>query len=434
MESILEADPEYTWGWLQLGRWYRALNAIDRYLMVANELVRLDPQNWLHQATLGEARELDEDLDGAKTAYAYASGLNPDHVDIGIQLFELQLQLLETDAAEQTLVRFRPKLDDAVARALEIRWHAANMRHPETLEGLEQLLSRDDADADEDQLWKTINAAYTRWPRATNHLLTELLARPETHPVAGAYWIRSYAKDEHWRACRKQLDSMDPGRTITHQASIAFMETLCHRRRLGQLLSFVRGHGSILQADPTAWGTAIWALVQLKKWNAAIRCGRDWQSRQGLEPWMLFHLALGHRSVGQFEEAYQIHLRAKMLPADASSPQHALWLAVEEALRGEPRVAQTWLNQASKHPGEAPDRFLAKLARALLTATDPTTRAEAGGDAGMLRLLGEVRSELPLYNKQPAFRSIYRRAIRCIRGERRGLGAVGWYLRIVGRC
>ncbi len=412
MQSILKKNPEYKWGWQQLGEWYRESNEVEKYLAVAETLVRLDPHDCMNQAVLGNARVLNEDLEGGKAAYSRAFELMPGHPFPGFRLFDLQLQTEDYAAAASTLIQLGPDIDDALALALQVRWDAANMNQPETFEGLGALLAR--VDADEEELWKAADAAYERWPMAVVRLLDESLERPETHPLAGELWIRIVAKDEHWRACRKRLEAMDPDREITHRATIAFLECLGQPGRRRQLRRFVRRHRGLLVFDVKVWGMTMWALIQQKDWRAAVRWGGDWREARGLEPWMLFNLAFGHQSLGQFEQAYQIHLRAQTLPPDGTSPRHALWLAVEEAIRGEAGVAENWLSQAQGHLDEAQDSFLAKLARVVLTAADERAREEAGGDAAIRGLLRKVRAELPSYGDEPAFRLAYTRAIRCI--------------------
>ena len=175
----------------------------------------------------------------------------------------------------------------------------------------------------------------------------------------------------------------------------------------------------------------MWALSQLKRWRDVVRLGRGWREREDLESWMLIDLSLGHRSLGQSEEAYQVNLRSQMLSEDSASVQHRLWLAIEEAIRGEAGVAETWLSKVPPHLEEAPDRFVAKLTRVVLTASEPRAVAEVGGDRGLIGLLASARAELPTYREQLAFRQTYRRVVRCIGRRRRGIGAMVWYLRTV---
>ena len=95
----------------------------------------------------------------------------------------------------------------------------------------------------------------------------------------------------------------------------------------------------------------------------------------------LIDLAFAYRSLGLDEEAYQVNLRSQLLSEDGTSTRHRLWLAVEEAIRGEAGVAETWLSKVPAQPRDPEDRFVLDLTRLVLTAGDGRAFDEAGGGA-----------------------------------------------------
>ena len=181
-----------------------------------------------------------------------------------------------------------------------------------------------------------------------------------------------------------------------------------------------------------AWASAIWSLCQLKEWRGAVRLGHRWREREDLEPWMLIDLAFANRSLGLDEEAHQVNLRSQSLSDDGASVRHRLWLAVEEAIRGEVGVAETWLSKVPTQLSDPEDRFVFGLTRLVITAGDERAFDEAGGVRGLLDLLKDAQGELPTSIKQPAYHRIRRRVIRCIGRQRSRLAAIGWYLRARG--
>ena len=427
MKEILDSNPDYTWGWQQLAVWYRQSNANDKYLAVTTKLIQLVPDNPAYQAALGEAKALNDDYAGAKAAYARAFELAPSDVAAGARLFDLQLRFEELEDAARSLNLLRPNVNEATELALRVRLDAVNGNYAESFDGLSAMVSS--SGAIEDELWSATNDVYSRWPARVNQVLGGALGDEKTHPFAGEFWVHSCLQDGHLRACGKQLEAMDSSREITRRAMILFLESLAERGERRRLLSFVRANEAALRTEGNTWASAIWSLSQLKRWQAVVRLGRGWRERKDLEPWMLIELAFGYRSLGQFEEAFQINLRVQMLSEDGSIALHRLWLAVEEAIRGEAGVAETWLSKVPEDLSEPQDRFVAQLTRVVLTAGDEQALAEVGGDRGLLEMLGRVRAELPLYRKQPAFRLTYGRAVRCIGRRRSGLGALLWHLR-----
>jgi tetratricopeptide (TPR) repeat protein len=431
MKEILDSNPDYTWGWQQLAIWYRQSNAIDEFLAVTVTLIRLVPDNPVYHSALGDARSLNDDHAGAKAAYARAFELSPDDVAAGCRLFDLQLRFEELEEAARSLNLLRPNVNEATELALRVSLDAVSRNQKESIDGLRAMVAS--TEVSEERLWSATNEVYSRWPGWAAGVLEEALGEAKTHPMFGEFWVRIYVNDDHWRACRRQIEALDPSREVTRRAMTAFMDALAEGGERRPLLSFVRANEATLREDGSTWASAIWALSQLKQWRAAVRLGLGWRKRKDLEPWMLVDLAFCHRSLGQTEEAFQINLRAQVPSEDGASARHRLWLAVEEAIRGEAGVAETWLSMLPVHLSEAQDRFVAKLTRVVLTAGDERALGEVGGDRGLVSLLIGVRAELPLYRKQPAFRLIHRRAICCIARQRRGLGAIGWYLRTVVR-
>jgi len=427
MQEILDSNPDYAWGWQQLAGWYRQTDALEKYVAVTTKLVRLAPDNSNYQAALGNAKMLCNDFVGAKAAFGRAFELAPGNVAAGSELFDLQLKSRDFEEAARTLTLLRPSVNEATDLALRVRLDAVRGNYAESFDGLSEMVVS--TGAIDEELWNATNAVHTRWPAKVNQVLGDALGDTETHPFVGEYWVSSCVHEGHWRACRKQVEAMDSSREITRRAMRAFLELMAERGERRRLLGFVRANDAALRADGETWATAIWALSQLKRWRAAVRLGRGWRERKDLAPWMLIALALGYRSLGQSEEAFQVNLRAQLLSEDGAMTRHRLWLAVEEAIRGEAGVAETWLSKVPAHLDEAEDRFVAKLTRVVLTAGDERALAEAGGDRGLVGMLKGARDELPLFRKQPAFRLIHRRAVRCIGRRRRGLGAMGWYLR-----
>jgi hypothetical protein len=146
---------------------------------------------------------------------------------------------------------------------------------------------------------------------------------------------------------------------------------------------------------------------------------------------MLLPLADGYQALGRSEEARQASLHAVTLDADPSRNAHLLWLAVEEAIGGETGTAESRLAEVPESAGERRNRFLFKLARAVIAAHSDTALARTEKSRDLRVKLAAAGAEMPEYRKQLPLRRIYRRSVRFIARRLGGLRGLAWYLRSI---
>jgi hypothetical protein len=127
---------------------------------------------------------------------------------------------------------------------------------------------------------------------------------------------------------------------------------------------------------------------------------QDWPRRKS-SPWALNGLAISLRHLQRAQEAVRVSRRALLLPPDHITPCHRAWIAIEEALDGDARKAESLLS--GLEPPEESKAFyeaLALLARAAIAVR----RSRAAGFAEARRLIQQAdalsgrnnRDSLPL--------------------------------------
>jgi hypothetical protein len=109
---------------------------------------------------------------------------------------------------------------------------------------------------------------------------------------------------------------------------------------------FLRTHGPRLARDLRTWAAAGKAWSDLGRDKEAVKWLSDWPSREGVEAWMLLPLAATLWVLGRRKEAALVSRHAVELPADGSTGQHALWVALDEALAGRSDESGRWLTRA----------------------------------------------------------------------------------------
>jgi hypothetical protein len=146
---------------------------------------------------------------------------------------------------------------------------------------------------------------------------------------------------------------------------------------------------------------------------------------------MLVNLGIALRGLGRHVEATEVSRAALQLPCDSSTPDHVLWLALEERIDGRPGAWATRLFTTSTADTKSA-RFLRELERALglVQSASPDRRLEAFLKAKH-SITAVAKAASPIVDDRGAVFATYRRVVRRLAQQRGDLRAWLWAW---GRC
>ena len=376
IRAVLADDPDYAWGWRQRAGWAREAGTPEEYIEAAEVSARLWPDSASSQGTLGEARERQGDRAGAKAAYRRALALAPSYGFVAMNLFDLELEDEELDAAGLTLDALKGLGDienHAYALAREVQWHVARSDLPSASGVLDRLCVA--ADVGSEWPYRAADRAFAEagWTRQADEVYVSALARPDAVPMIGVVWADRRAGRWDRRQDRRLAPLLKAGGDAAHHAVAAHVRALGQARAGVRLRACLRRHRAALRGHTHSWGMVGFALMNVRRPRAAARWLADWPGRSDLRPWMLMNLVLALRALGRDAEANRAGRHALELPADSSTPSHRLWLALDDLLEGRNHEASTRLDGIDPSSLDATNLYLHCLAELLgvVATADP---------------------------------------------------------------
>ena len=334
MKLLLEEDPEYYWGWQQLANWHDATGNHAEYLQAAESLVQLDPNNPASHAYRGEAKLYGGDRRGAKQDFTAAFEIDNAYAFAGLHLIDEQIADGELDAAGATLARLQEHSDGPYIRLRALRL-AVKRQDAEACREIFRELALD-GDAPVLVVHKMIEALQGGGFRAEiDNWLAELIDEPDATAVVGKLWIEHKAAQNEFDFEAKLPELMERGE-IGREAVFAAVEACGRPNQRARLDRLVELYRPTLERDERGWAKVALAYEGVRDLRAGAAWVADWENRSPNEPWMVHPPTLIMRALGRYEEAEAMTRRALALDGDDGSiPDFRVWLAFEEALRGE---------------------------------------------------------------------------------------------------
>jgi tetratricopeptide (TPR) repeat protein len=338
MREIVNADPEYFWGWQQLAQWFDEEGATADYLEATEQLVRLGPNDPSAFGYRGEARAAAGDRRGAKADFRRAFELDPTWAFAGISLFDSQLADNELGEAERTLEILEKNVGGPHVQLRSLRLKCERKDREGAHSVFAALVKVDDVPP------FVINKAAAAMVEAgfaadLDATVDAELERSPSPAVARLFVERAAARND-WSFLDRLATLAkqgEGGREILY-AALDALSVPTHRGRLHDL---IRRFGDLVRLTHRGWAKAIGALVSVRDHEAAATWGADWRTRRPDEPWMLHQLAVAYRQLGRVEEARDVTVYALELPGeDTSTDDFRVWLAFEAALDGQPDRAE----------------------------------------------------------------------------------------------
>jgi tetratricopeptide (TPR) repeat protein len=423
MRAVLAEDPDYYWGWRNLADWYCDAQQNAEYLEAAAALVRLAPQNPRSLAYAGEAKQRTGDRAGAKEDYRRALELAPAWTFPAIQLFDMQLEDDELDAAAATLELHKQHVRDEYVRYREVK---LAVRRNDPAAGRSALADACASTALQGKLIEDVVSLLDEagWAAQVDQVLDEALHGESVNSQVGPLWIERRLAAGDW-GCVNRLDALLEKGAIGKRALVAYVNAAGKQKRKAELDQVLKKYRDALRADTWSWGNVGYALTTARDYRAAIEWMADWSGRDDAEPWMLLNLVLALRGLERTDEAFRVGEHALGLPEnDFTTPYHETWLAVDEALAGQVEAAAERLEGVDADELDPYHRLLRLWAEVVLEVA----KSKEGGRAfdAARRRLRESAGALEKVRHDPALLLTYRRVVRRIAQACGGVRAMVW--------
>lgn len=380
MKLVVEDDPAYVWGWLQLAHWAVAAERPALQLRAADEMLRLDVRDaaaWCHR---GDAlRGLGQSA-AAVAAYERAHALEPEHPVPILGVCDAWLDADEYGEAQAWVSRIEDP-SDALARTFAIALH--------TNDEAGALAAYRRAVTDAEIADGLADFMISRLQQA--ELGEKAMRQLDGGVEAGTLLPRGIW---HWAQVQvpggwKKVEAALPRLAAagSAHAAAALRVVVEHAAENGRWSDFdrlLKRHTELLAADRDCWSAVGFGLARSGRWR---RC-QEWLSGPNKPepfPFTLYNLALAHRFLLEPGEAASVTLRGLDLPPDHTTPRLRVWAAYDAAIAGRVAEASSLLDSVD------PEVELSPLELVVASCTDAVAAAAHAGDDWQSAAKGELR-------------------------------------------
>jgi tetratricopeptide (TPR) repeat protein len=428
MRQVLSEDPLFYWGWQQLADWYAATHADDELLTVAEKLVDLAPNDPVPYGYLGEAYLRKADRGAARESFHRALELDPAYLRAGLGLFDEYLIEADFAAAEQLLENLLRQSSNAsvLFRAIQL---AVKMGDLDTaLNRLNRLLTTSETHAELiDRVTTILKEA--GGDEQVDQVLDRVLASPDVHPHVGSLWVQRRLRhgEPDWNSIMKCLDELVGRGEVGRHALIRYTDHLAERKRRKELRRCVQRYREFLRQCTWSWSRIGSALGIAEDHVESVRWLNDWERRPEVDSRTLLAHALHLRTLGWDAEANRVHGQAVAHSGAVDTIAcHQVWLALDEALSGNPPSARAHLATLDPAVLDPDHVYLHALLEAILLVQEanPSERTVAF-DTARQRFEGTSVDQFRLDHRE-AILPTYRRAVRRLAQEVGGMRARMW--------
>lgn len=408
MRDVLGADPHYLDGWSALADWHLELRDFAAYLAAAEQLHRLAPNDPHALGYLSHANRLQDTRVDVRPWLQRALQLKPDYAWAAAELFDLELEAGNLEAARGALDLLKTHFPSASTLGREVELHARRRDKHAAMRRYRELLRI--TGEDRDAIRVAANALVAAgWRYDLQEALDIAVRDPATNPAAGAVWVNVSLEviGKRFMPAREALENGALGRL----AGATYLEALAKTRDRAGLRRFVRRMRGWLAADTETWGTVGYALLEAGLTDRARRWLSDWRGREGVKPWMLLNAACALRDQGDDPDAAAVSREALSLPPDHAHSSHELWLAADAAYAGWVEEATARLERGRTDEPETYYQCLLLLVQALLLLDDPARGAPGARYGEALALVRRAMAVQRNARHYPALRRMLDRTL-----------------------
>lgn len=411
LEALLATDPDYIGAWEQLCDWYSAAGRKSEYMNAVRQLVRLNPGDHLPHGYLADALLQNEDRPGAKQALRRSLELNPAYAWAFHRLFDLELEDKEWDAAGRMLALIDLHAAADAAAMARLRLASAREQRPEAIAALESLAF---LNGDIEYLFDQVVDVFKEANELAqlDALLERLIHLPNVNPQIGRLWVERCSARK-FKPCKRTLDLLlEGGNSIGYTAAGAYLRALAKGNDRATLRRFLRKNEHRLRADTDTWAAAGYALLNLEMTDKCAYWFRDWETREGVQPWMLLNAAMALRDLNRQGEAHAVSQAALQINNNDSAPKHQIFLALDAGLDGDKRSLTQLLESVGESDVGQYYAYIRELCRALRAAL-----SEDNVDVAFNQARAHLRKGLdlfPSYSRDKFLARAHHQAVWCI--------------------
>jgi len=426
MRELLALDPDYYWGWQQIANWYDAAEAHAEYLEAAENLVRLAPNDPSAFGYRGEAKLFGGDRRGAKSDFEQAFELDPSYAFAGLHLMDELLADNDLDAAETTLSKMQEHIGGPYVRLRAIRFAVKSGDLEEAKSQFLELCREEETP--HMLLGKAADAFSEAGQQAQlDAALNEAIEDESSVSHVGRLWVERVGSRSETPFEAKLPALLERGE-IGQEALYASIETLARPALAPRLHELISRHDALLRSTNLGWAKTAHALIDLRHYDVAAAWVADWSKRELEDPWMMLPAAVAYRNLHRHADAARVSRKAlELTKSDASTFDHLVFMALEEALEGnKTELAASLLKQVDPEDLDDIPRVLFVLAETLLSV-------QRAAPADRAKVFDEARTRadevIALYAPKeavPDLTSSYQRWARQLASDAGGVKAWAW--------
>ncbi len=409
MSAVVDAHPDYLWGWSLLTSWYWDEKKFEDVKRAATRWAWLAPEASLPHGYIATVHKNDGRKNDAKEALARSISADPTYEFGAFELLSLQLDDSEFDAVQQTLRHIETHFPASHHLRALLQYHRARKDRNAIREHL-QKLGRLPSLNSEELNFSTNIVFQAGWEKEVEKAFAPLLADPTTSPELGRLWAKARVKKSLTFTLGLLL-KLRP--TSAHRRSIdcALIEQLADAKRIHTLRIFCLLRRRELRGHQETWGQVGYAFNTCLRFRAVTRWMRNWREHPEAPPWMRVNLIQALYSRKNISEARDALMAALERPRDHTHDMLLVWLACEQALDGETTTALATQNRITANR-------LSDYDKALLTFTECMVAVQQAAPNDKRATLAEARDklrtkarELPAICRAPALKLFHRRTL-----------------------
>jgi tetratricopeptide (TPR) repeat protein len=396
LRELLDAHPDYVWGWNQLTVFLWNTGEKKQVADTAARWSALAPADTNARAYLALAHIELKNTASAKDALRQILHVEPDHIFACTRLLMLQCDAKDAPDALETLRHIRVHLAPEHAHLAEIRIALMQAAKDAVAAPLTQLaLASPSATEQLHEAASLLINAGPGWASKVGAALTPLLDNPRADPEIGLPLALALSGKE-------RIQLLDTAKRKTAPPSPALINTCAKcieifgdEKRTSRLFWMRLTQGGWLRSHTALWGAMGYAHLTTGKNNAAICWLSSWRKHPDARPSMLHNLVHALHIKRCYKDTLTICEEALRLPSDHTTPNFHAWAALEHGLAGAPVKARAHLAHSNGSQMSPHMAIVNQLANAITTFQSEFAAGDSAAEDNFLANLFRIENDHP---------------------------------------